>query len=97
MEKAYDLNNMQHGDVKYTECVRLIRNGISDKFLEPKNFEWVDLDGFTCSTWRIVYKEEKQEKQNGMSLEEAKAYIEQRNKEEIFGYKMEDLMSRQYK
>jgi len=96
MDKAYDLANMEHGDVKYMDCVRLIKNGISDKFLEPKNFEWVDSEGFTCSTWRIVYKEEKQ-KQNSMTLEEAKAYIEQRNKEEIFGYKMEDLMARQYK
>lgn len=96
MEKAYDLANMEHGDVKYMDCVRLIKNGISDKFLEPKNFEWVDSEGFTCSTWRIVYKEEKQ-KQNGMSLEEAKTYIDQRNKEEIFGYKPEDLLGKQYK
>jgi hypothetical protein len=94
MEKAYDLNNMQHGDVKYTECARLIKNGISDKFLEPKNFEWVDSEGFTCSTWRIVYKEEKQK---GMALEEAKSYIEQRNKEECFGYSYDELVAKQYK
>ena len=96
MEKAYDLSNMEHGDVKYMDCVRLINNGLSDKFLEPKNFEWIDSEGFTCSTWRIVYKEEKQ-KQNGMTLEEAKAYIDQRNNEEIFGYKPEVLLAKQYK
>lgn len=95
MEKAYDLTHMEHGDVKYMECVRLINNGICNELLKPKNFEWVDSEGFTCSTWRIVYKEE--QRQEGMTLEEAKAYIDQRNRDTIFGYKPEDLLAKQYK
>ena len=94
MTKAYDMENLQHNDCSYNECIRLIKNGISEKFVEPKNIEWVDSDGFTCSTWRIVYKEEKQK---GMTLEEAKAYIEQRNKEQCFGHSYDELMAKQYK
>lgn len=94
MTKAYDIGNFEHNDCSYTECIRLIKNGISEKFVEPKNFEWVDSDGFTCSTWRIVYKEEKQK---GMTPEEAKAYIEQRHKEGCFGYSYDELLAKQYK
>lgn len=75
MTKAYDMENLQHNDCTYSECIRLIKNGISEKFLEPKNIKWIDSDGYTCSTWRIGYKE-KEEDKAGMSLEEAKAYIE---------------------
>ena len=96
MTKAYDMENLQHNDCSYTECVRLIKNGISEKFVEPKNIEWVDSDGYTCSTWRIGYKE-KEEDKAGMSLEEAKAYIEQRNKEFCMGYTYDELLARQYK
>ena len=94
MTKAYDMENLQHNDCSYNECIRLIKNGISEKFIEPKNIEWVDFEGYTCSTWRIGYKEENKA---GMPLEEAKAYIEQRNKETLFGYSYEELIGRQYK
>lgn len=39
-----------------------------------------------------VYIENKQ-----VTAEEAKAYIEQRNKEECFGYSYDELIGRQYK
>ncbi len=94
--KAYDLESMEHGDCSYTECVRILKNGISEKHLEPKNFEWVDSDGYTCSTWRIVYKVETKAS-IGMSLEEAKEYLHKRNQEEIFGHKMDELLAKQYK
>ena len=95
MTKAYDMENLQHNDCSYSECIRLIKNGISEKFVEPKNIEWIDSDGYTCSTWRIGYKEK--EEKAGMSLAEAKAHIEQRNKETISGYPVDEFLAKQYK
>jgi len=96
MTKAYDMESLHHNDCTYSECIRLIKNGISEKFVEPKNIEWVDSDGYTCSTWRIGYKEEEEDKA-GMSLAEAKAHIEQRNKETCMGYTYDELLAWQYK
>ena len=93
MTKAYDMENLQHNDCTYSECTRLIKNGISEKFIEPKNIEWVDSDGYTCSTWRIGCKEEVK---SGLTLDEAKAYIEQRNKETIFGRPVDEFLAKQY-
>lgn len=94
MTKAYDMESLQHNDCSYNQCIRLIKNGISENFVEPKNIEWVDSDGYTCSTWRIGYKEEKK---SGMSLEDAKAYIEQRSKDTLFGYPIDEFLAKQYK
>ena len=95
-DKAYNLDDMEHKDCSFMDCTKLIKNGISEQFLEAKNFEWVDSEGYTCNTWRIVYKEEKTEVV-GMTLEDAKKYIEERNKELLFGYDTNEFMKKQYK
>lgn len=94
MEKAYDINKLEHKDCSYRDCIILIKNGLSDQYLEPKNIEWKDSEGYICNTWRVVYKEKEGK---GMSLEDAKDYIDQRNQEQCFGYTYRDLMSKQFK
>lgn len=94
-EVAYDMDNLNHGDLSYTQASRMVKELQGSPYdMEVKEISWTDAEGYECSTYRLV---EKTDKDAGMSLEEAKAYITQRNSEECFGYSYKELMAKQYK